>query len=122
MLGLDKKGFDAAEAIGGVRLEQYLGRRIERSVDPAVDFIDKRLGRIDLKGPLADPKTGVPVPRNKMDVTGLAKSVVKEHNFSSASQTIVVDTLGMSKQQIDILKQTVQSSIEKQTKKIIYVE
>jgi drug/metabolite transporter superfamily protein YnfA len=122
MLGLDKKGFDAAEAIGGVRLEQYLGRRIERSVDPAVDFIDKKLGRIDLKGPLADPKTGVLVPQDKMDVTGLAKSVVKEHNFSSASQTIVVDTLGMSKQQIDLLKQTVQSSIEKQTKNIIYIE
>ncbi len=93
-----KHTHNLAEGIGGVRYEMATGRRLIRSVDPAFDFIDPSYGPMDLKGPLYDSKTGLPlVIRDKM-VEGLAASVIREEIQSS--KLIVVDTLGMNAEQI----------------------
>ena len=115
VLGVDPaKGFDKAEGIGGVRLEQALGRQLERSSDSAYDFIDRgRFGRIDIKGPLL-----------KAELTTMeefAESIIKEANRSTASQTVAVDLKGLSEFQKAAVKRLVKDGVTT-SKPILYIE
>ena len=119
-------GYDAArdqmlvrEGIGAARFENATGRTVTRTVDGAVDFHDSVLGNFDLKGPiLANDGTAVAITAER--VQGLAKSAIKEANFSTASKAVVVDTMGMTSEQIATLKATVANGV-KSTKPIIYI-
>ena len=108
------------EGIGAARFEQATGRTVLRSTDGATDFIDPKLGPFDLKGPLR-ANDGSPIDITPKRVEGLGKSVIKEANNSTASKAVVVDTLGLTKEQISILKIQVQNGL-KTKKPIIYVE
>jgi len=113
VLGTDPaRGFIQAEGTAGVRLEQTLGRTISRSSDPAVDFKDTILGPISLKGPI--PAQG--------SVEGLANAVVKDAmGGNTATRTVVVDTLGLSKTQISTLKAAIEAGTKGTSKTILYL-
>ena len=108
------------EGIGAARFEQATGRTVIRSTDGATDFIDPKIGPFDLKGPLR-ANDGTPIDITPRRIQGLGNSVIKEVNNSTASKAVVVDTLGLTKEQISILKAQVQSGI-KNNKPIIYLE
>ena len=109
-----------AEGIGAARYEQATGRTVTRSTDPAVDFIDPKIGAFDLKGPIRS-KTGAKIPITPKMRADFAKSVIKEANISTASKAVVVDTLGLSKSEVQSLKSTINNGI-KTKKPIIYLE
>lgn len=111
-LGFDpKRRLIEAEGIGGARLERALGRKITRSSDADFDFIDGRLGKIQLKGPI--PASG--------NVEGLAHSVVRDVTKNTASDVVVVDTLGLSSEQLNILKSIIRQGTGSSTKPILYL-
>lgn len=86
-LGTDPaRGLIRAEGIGGVRIEQALGRTIRRSADEAADFIDDVLGPISLKGPI--PSRG--------SAQGLANAAIKDAKFNTATKALFVDLRGLS--------------------------
>ena len=109
-----------AEGIGAARYEQATGRTVTRSTDPAVDFIDPKIGAFDLKGPIRS-KTGAKIPITPKMRADFAKSVIKEANVSTASKAVVVDTLGLSKSEVQSLKSTINNGV-KTKKPIIYLE
>ncbi|MEO1005008.1 MAG: RHS repeat-associated core domain-containing protein [Cyanobacteria bacterium J06638_38] len=120
-------GFDASrnqllvrEGIGAARFERATGRTVSRTVDGAVDFKDSVLGEFDLKGPIR-ANDGSPIPITDKRVQGLARSVIKEVNRSTASKAVVVDTLGLSPLQISRLKNDITQGV-KVNKPIIYIE
>ena len=110
-----------AEGIGAARYEQATGRTVTRSTDPAVDFIDPKIGAFDLKGPLRKSEDGSKIVITSRMRADLAKSIIKEANFSTASKAVVVDTLGLSKSEVQTLKSIVNSGV-KTNKPIIYIE
>jgi filamentous hemagglutinin len=119
-------GYDAArdqmlvrEGVGAARFEAATGRTITRSVDGAVDFHDPVLGDFDLKGPLL-ANDGSKIEITSERVLGLANSAIKEANFSTASKAVVIDTLGMSDEQVAMLKSTIAIGI-KSNKPIVYI-
>jgi hypothetical protein len=86
-LGTDPaRGFIRAEGIGGVRIEQALGRTIRRSTDKAADFVDDVLGPISLKGPI--PSRG--------SAQGLANAAIKDAKFNTATKGLFIDLRGLS--------------------------
>lgn len=93
---------------------------MSRPTDPAVDFIDPKIGGIDFKGPLRHKDGSAMVITDKVK-QNFANSIIKEVNMSTASKAVVVDTLGLSKQEIQWLKNTVSAGI-KTKKQIIYLE
>uniref|UniRef100_UPI001953A821 hypothetical protein n=1 Tax=Proteus mirabilis TaxID=584 RepID=UPI001953A821 len=96
----------------GVRLEQALGRRIDRSADPAYDFVDRILGPISLKGPL--PERG--------SLEGLRNSVIRDAmGDNTATRVLVVDTLGLSDQQFETLRNDVANGTQGTQKTIIFL-
>jgi hypothetical protein len=113
-LGTDAaRGFIPHEGIGGYRLEQAIGRRLTRPDDVAIDFIDNGpLGKISLNGPI--PARG--------DLDGLAASAIDDANFNSATKTLVIDTLGLTSDQITVLKAAVEAGTQGTTKAIIYLQ
>jgi RHS repeat-associated protein len=113
ILGTDpERGFIQAEGMAGVRLEQALGRTISRGTSAAVDFVDSQLGPISLKGPI--PAQG--------SVEGLANAVIRDAmGGNTATQTVVVDTLGLSEAQISSLKSAVEAGTQGTSKRIIYL-
>jgi hypothetical protein len=119
-LGQDPDRLLIREGIGGTRFEQATGRTIKRDTDGATDFIDRKLGKFDLKGPLRE-NDGSPIPIGPENVEGLARSVVKEANRSTASKAVVVDTLGLSREQIDFVKSEVAKGATKD-KPVIFLE
>ncbi|SMF33892.1 Possible hemagglutinin [Alteromonadaceae bacterium Bs31] len=108
------------EGIGAARFEQATGRTVTRSVDPATDFVDPKLGAFDLKGPLR-ANDGTPIDITPERIEGLGNSVVWEVNNSTASKAVVVDTLGLTKEQVSILKSQISNGI-KNNKPIIFLE
>ncbi len=108
------------EGIGAARFEQATGRTVVRSADGATDFVDSKLGAFDLKGPIR-ANDGSPIPITPERVNGLAESVIKEANRSTASKAVVVDTLGLSKEQVAALKTQVANEV-KSNKPIIFIE
>jgi hypothetical protein len=108
------------EGIGAARFEQATGRAVVRSEDGATDFIDPQLGAFDLKGPLR-ANDGSPIDITQNRVEGLGNSVIKEANNSTASEAVVVDTLGLSQEQISALKIQIQNGLNT-NKPIIYIE
>lgn len=108
------------EGIGAARFEQATGRTVTRSVDGATDFVDSKLGAFDLKGPLR-ANDGTPIDITPKRIEGLGNSVVKEVNNSTASKAVVVDTLGLTKEQVSILKSQISSGV-KNNKPIIFLE
>jgi RHS repeat-associated protein len=114
ILGTDpRRGFIQAEGTAGARLEQALGRTISRSEDVSADLVDSQLGRISVKGPI--PAKG--------SLDGLAKAVIKDAmGGNTATQTVVVDTLGLSPTQISALKTAIQAGTQGTVKKIIFLQ
>ncbi len=94
------------EGIGATRFERAMGRTVTRSLDPAVDYIDPKIGPFDLKGPLL-ANDGTPIAITDERVAGLAQSALDEANFSSASKAVVVDALGLDAAQVASLKNTI---------------
>jgi hypothetical protein len=112
-LGTDPvRGFIRAEGVGGVRIEQSLGRSITRSADEAVDFVDDMLGPISLKGPI--PAKG--------SAQGLADAAVKDANFNTATNALFVDLRKLSSAQRDAVQSTVKSGTTNSTKQIFFLE
>ena len=99
-----------AEGIGGVHIEQALGRAITRSSDPTADFIDSQLGPISLKGPIP-PRAG--------NVEGLANSAIKDALTNTATKALFVDLTGLSTDQATTVKSLVKAATSG-TSKIIY--
>jgi hypothetical protein len=108
------------EGIGAARYEQATGRTVIRSTDGATDFIDPKIGPFDLKGPLR-ANDGSPIDITPKRIEGLGNSVIKEANNSTASKAVVVDTLGLNKEQISTLKFQIQNGLQT-NKPIIYIE
>ena len=108
------------EGIGAARFEIATGRKVTRSQDGATDFIDSKLGEFDLKGPLR-ANDGSPIEINDARIEGLSNSIIKEANHSTASRAVVVDTLGLTKEQIEHLKNKVALNLTT-NKPIVYVE
>jgi hypothetical protein len=52
--------FVPKQGVGGLRLQNYLGRKLQPAKDTAYDFLDGT-AKIQLKGPFLDPKTLAPV-------------------------------------------------------------
>lgn len=87
-----------------------------------VDLVDPKEGPISVKGPLGVSKAGDAVQIKQPMVDGLAKSVVKDVQFNTATKKVVVDLTGLSKQQ----QQQVIDAVTKQvgtnpTKEIQYL-
>jgi hypothetical protein len=82
--------------------------------------IDPKIGPFDLKGPLR-ANDGSPIDITPKRIEGLGNSVIKEANNSTASKAVVVDTLGLNKEQISTLKIQIQSGLQT-NKPIIYIE
>jgi hypothetical protein len=98
-LGTDPaRGFIRGEGIGGVRIEQALGRTIRRSADEAADFVDDVLGPISLKGPI--PSQG--------SVQGLANAAIKDAKFNTATNALFVDLRGLSAADKALVRQLVE--------------
>ncbi|MEJ2670294.1 MAG: hypothetical protein P8077_08655, partial [Gammaproteobacteria bacterium] len=116
----DRKELLIREGIGAARFEQATGRTIIRSTDGATDFVDSKLGSFDLKGPIR-ANDGSVVDITPKRIEGLGKSVIKEANRSTASKAVVVDTLGLSKEQVSLLKYQVEVGL-KTDKPIFYIE
>lgn len=102
------------EGTAGVKLEQKLGRQIQRGKHEGIDFEDPVLGPISLKGPL--PAKG--------DVMGLAESAIRDTWANTATKTLVIDTLGLSSQQVSTLKSVVEAGAKAKgsKKNIIFLE
>ena len=113
LLGDDPaRGFLQAEGTAGVRLEQALGRTINRGTDAAVDFVDSQLGTISLKGPI--PAQG--------SVEGLGAAVIRDAmGGNTATRTVVVDTLGLSQEEVSALKAAIEAGTQGTSKEIIYL-
>ncbi len=103
-----------------MRFEQATGRRLIRAADTDTDFVDSLIGAFDLKGPIRKTAGGPVVITDEM-VSGLAKSTIKEANLSTASKAVVVDTLGLSAEQVTALKLAIQDGVTV-TKPIYYLE
>ena len=103
------------EGAGAVRVEQFTGRTMSRSPDPAWDLNDSLLGRIQLKGPL---ERG----REAQDFPGFVKSVVKDLQFSSSAQTLVVNVRGLSEAQILQLQQKISETTQIVPKRVILIK
>jgi hypothetical protein len=103
--------YSPTQGIGGVRIEQALGRTITPGTHAGVDFVDDVLGDISLKGPL--PSNG--------DFQGLINSAIKDVTTNTATKTTVIDTLGLSPAQISTLKTAVQAGTQGSSKTIIYL-
>jgi hypothetical protein len=113
-LGTDPaRGFIRREGIGGARIEQALGRRIARSPDVAVDFLDERLGPISLKGP---------VPRGKGSYEGLAKSAIKDANYNTATKTLYVDLYRLNPAARERVREMIEAGTKGANKDIRYLE
>ena len=108
------------EGIGAARFEQATGRTVTRSTDGATDFIDSKLGAFDLKGPLR-ANDGSVIDITPVRLEGLGNSIIKEANNSTASKAVVVDTLGLTREQILTLKNQVSGGL-KTKKPIVYIE
>ena len=108
------KGFIQAEGTAGFRLEQALGRKLDRGPDVSIDIVDKfgDLGNISLKGPI--PKQG--------NVEGLAEAAIYDAmGGNTATKTVVIDTLGLSQSQTAGLKAAIEAGTKGTSKKIIYL-
>ena len=97
-LGTDPaRGLIRPEGIGGVRIEQALGRTIRRSTDIAADFVDDVLGPISLKGPI--PFRG--------SARGLANAAIKDAKFNTATNALFIDLRGLSAADKALVRQLV---------------
>ncbi|MCX7423405.1 MAG: hypothetical protein NT013_28250 [Planctomycetia bacterium] len=103
LLEFQRLGQDAAQGavvpkqgLGGVRIQQVLGRRITASTDPAQDFMDGSRA-LELKGPFVNPNTLEPIPNpNISDIaTGIQLAVTSKPYI----HTFFVDTLGLTDDQ-----------------------
>lgn len=116
----DRTGLLVREGVAGARFEIATGRRLERSSDSAADFIDPKLGPIDVKGPLR-ANDGSPIEITQERIDGLANAAIEEANFKSGSRAVVVDTLDLSRAQIDSLKKVILERVTS-NKPIIFLE
>ena len=82
-----------SEAIGGARFELATGRKLKRSSDEAYDFIDDKIGKFDLKGPLRDDRDGSKILINQERIDGLKESIVTA--VQRDRKTVVADLLGI---------------------------
>ena len=102
-LGTDPaRGFIRAEGIGGVRIEQALGRTIRRSSDEAADFVDDVLGLISLKGPIP----------SRASARGLANAAIKDAKFNTATNALFIDLRGLSSADKALVRQLVNEGTE----------
>jgi hypothetical protein len=101
------RGERVSEGIGARRLERGTERTVERSLDPAIDFLGAGLGNISLKGPLRASATGDPIPITDAMVRGLASAAVRGANQNTGVDVVVVDTLGLTDAQFALLLGTI---------------
>jgi hypothetical protein len=80
----------------------------------------QKIGPFDTKGPLR-ANDGSPIDITSKRIEGLGNSVIKEANNSTASKAVVVDTLGLTKEQISTLKIKIQKGLNS-NKPIIFIE
>ncbi|MEM9342768.1 MAG: hypothetical protein AAGA87_06960 [Pseudomonadota bacterium] len=116
---------DLAEGVGTARADAVLDGEI-RLPDDGDLGIDFYVGDapVSLKGPLLNSATGNPIPINDAMVDGLANSVLKDMRLNTATDTIVVDTLGMTPLQRERLISTIETGMEAldEVKTVIYLE
>lgn len=114
---------DLAEGLGGARYEGATGARLEKPDIEGVDMVDPERGPLSLKGPLVSKKTGEVLPVNDQMVNGLADSVIKDVKVNSATKGVVVDTLGLSSTQRQVLKDRIFGGLGSQSpKEVIFLE
>jgi uncharacterized Zn-binding protein involved in type VI secretion len=116
-LGIDpEKGYkyNELEGIGGVHIEQVLGRPIRRSNVLGEDFVDSVLGPVSLKGPLP--------PSGKGDVSGLASSAIQDVTANSATKACFVDLTGLSPEQAANVKTTITGALPDSSKPVFFLE
>lgn len=92
-------------------MEQALGRKIQPGTHAGVDFVDKVLGPISLKGPL--PPAG--------SVQGLIDSVVKDLAHNTATKALFVDLAGLSAADAARVQAAVQAAAAGASKKVFYL-
>jgi hypothetical protein len=102
-----------AQGTGGARLERALGRALQAGEHEGIDFVDRALGPISLKGPI--PVRG--------SVAGLAKAAIADAmGGNAATRTVVIDTLGLTESQVAGLKAAIEAGTKGTAKKIIYLQ
>lgn len=98
------------EGRAGARYEAATGTTLARPnpPDPAYDFTNTSNGeRIEFKGPV--PGVNGAVPEELLD--GLIEATVKEANFQSGADRIIVDAEGLSTTQLERLRQELENRI-----------
>jgi hypothetical protein len=85
-------GPNPAQGVGGIRIQQYLGRKIRVSKDPAYDFLDGST-KIQLKGPFIDSETLERAPN--IDINAIAEKI-NASNFNTGFDKLIIDTLGLT--------------------------
>lgn len=101
------------EGIAAATYEAVTGRRLARPdpADPAYDydFLDEagRRVRVDVKGPV--PLLGGPVPDARLE--GLIRKIIREADFSSGSDMVLVDALGLSEAQHARVRVAVEAAV-----------
>ncbi len=110
-------GFDPAinkvrikEGIGGLRIENAIGRTIKRSAHEGADFVDDILGPISLKGPI--PSRG--------SVKGLANSVIKDVKLNRGADHVFVDLRGLTSKDNALVRNLVRDGIPSGSSKAIH--
>ena len=102
------------EVVGGVRIEEVLGRKLTRGEDPRVDFVDSELGGISLKGPLLT---------DKYRIEQFAKSAVRDAmDTGSPTKTLFVDLGGLSEVEKQFAKSYITERVHGTKKGIFFLD
>ena len=85
------------QAVGGYRLQRFLGQRLnpgKAGVDDGCDYIASNGTKIQLKGPFLEK--GTLAPLENVDISKLAAGLNKKIVLNSAPDKFYIDTLGLS--------------------------
>ena len=116
------------EAYGMARFEHSTGRKVRpHTIDEGADFLDSKLGDVDLKGPFVDNslqplnmdrmvrsrgKDGV---KRRMSRLEEATAAIIHEARDTGSNSIVVDLFGLAQTQAAQLKSQVQAAVTDKT-------
>lgn len=101
-------GFRSREALGAARLERHLqGRKLSGGESAAVDWVDAKLGKISLKGPLVDDANydGIPEALQGLNIEAVKNAIRRDLQENPAAPTLVIDTLGLTEGEVTGLQE-----------------
>jgi len=118
---MEQQATSLREGLGGARYEQATGRTVTRGTTEGIDFVDPRVGPISLKGPAGLTHEGTMVKITQPMVDGLARSVIKDVKYNTATKRVVVDTMDLTPAQKASLLKQIQDGVGPSPKKNIFI-